>query len=378
MSDDRHSFTERKEQIADPIERARREVENGIRQFNAMADIIRRYVKTGRKFVLRLGDILRLQSVALEGIDILAGTFRNTPIIIKGSRHSPPDQFEVAEEVAGLCKYVNEHWDDRTPIHLASYVLWKLNWIHPFADGNGRTARTVSYVVLCLKLDGLLPGAPTIPEQIAANKGPYYDALEAADQAAAEGRIDVSSLENMLSSMLAKQLLSIAVFSETAEDKIKAIIENRVRNANAESIITLYGVANPEGRTWQINLDHIAFQVASSEEIRAAVERNTKYRSPFPNLLNTAHSGHRRREVGRDEDGTILVDHVFHDTTGKGVLSLREDVSVGLLNPEVTTTDGLSWKLRGSLYVIRYGVMVSAENVYDILDLLITKHLRSA
>ncbi|MGC9960185.1 Fic family protein [Roseiarcus sp.] len=23
-------------------------------------------------------------------------------------------------------------------------MLWRLNWIHPFADGNGRIARTVS------------------------------------------------------------------------------------------------------------------------------------------------------------------------------------------------------------------------------------------
>jgi fido (protein-threonine AMPylation protein) len=34
---------------------------------------------------------------------------------------------------------------------------------HPFADGNGRTARAVAYVVLGIKLDSLLSGAPTIP-----------------------------------------------------------------------------------------------------------------------------------------------------------------------------------------------------------------------
>jgi Fic family protein len=88
--------------------------------------------------------------------------------------------------------------------------LWKLNWIHPFSEGNGRTARAVSYVVLSIKLDGLLPGKPTIPDQIAADKSPYYDALEKADEAFEAGMINVSALENLLDSMLATQLVSVA------------------------------------------------------------------------------------------------------------------------------------------------------------------------
>jgi hypothetical protein len=54
-----------------------------------------------------------------------------------------------------------------------------------------------------------LPGTNAIPEQIAANKSPYYEALEKADVADSEGCIDVSSLEEYLSSLLAKQLLSV-------------------------------------------------------------------------------------------------------------------------------------------------------------------------
>jgi hypothetical protein len=56
----------------------------------------------------------------------------------------------------------------------------------------------------------LLPGTPTIPEQIAANKTPYYDALESADQAFKVGNIDVSALEKLLEAMLANQLVSAA------------------------------------------------------------------------------------------------------------------------------------------------------------------------
>jgi Fic family protein len=111
--------------------------------------------------------------------------------------------------VQSLCEYVNENWN-LSAAHLAAYVLWKMNWIHPFADGNGRTARAVSYVVLSIKLDGLLPGTPTIPEQIAANKEPYYKALEEADKAWSLGKVDVSALERLLADMLAQQLLNAA------------------------------------------------------------------------------------------------------------------------------------------------------------------------
>ena len=78
------------------------------------------------------------------------------------------------------------------------------------SGSGGRTARAVAYVVLSTKLDSLLPGAPTIPEQIAGDKTPYYAAWESADLGLKSGQIDVSNLEKMLEGMLAKQLLSAA------------------------------------------------------------------------------------------------------------------------------------------------------------------------
>ena len=105
---------------------------------------------------------------------------------------------------------MNEKWDEKSPLHLAAYVMWRLNWIHPFADGNGRTSRTASYIVLCAKLKSVLPGAPTIPQQIQEDRTGYFRALEAADAAyLADGSVDVSAMENLLRNMLAKQLLSV-------------------------------------------------------------------------------------------------------------------------------------------------------------------------
>lgn len=210
MAGDRHSVAEQLELITDPQGRARREAENGVRQYATALEIIRAHVHDAdRPFRLRSSLILRLHKEALDGIHVLAGTFRNTPVKIAGSKHEPVEAFMVSEETEHLCQYVNDKWPTGSALHLAAYVLWRLNWIHPFADGNGRTARTVSYVVLSIKLDGLLPGIPTIPDQIAGDKTPYYLALEAADSAwKAKEHVDVSRLESILEAMLAKQLVA--------------------------------------------------------------------------------------------------------------------------------------------------------------------------
>ena len=121
----------------------------------------------------------------------------------------PPGAHMVPEEVEHMCDYVNDNWEKSSPVHLAAYALWKLNWIHPFTDGNGRTARAISYLLLCLRLGYLLPGTNTIPEQISKDKTPYYKALEAADEKWAGEKIDLSSLEELLSGLLANQLVSI-------------------------------------------------------------------------------------------------------------------------------------------------------------------------
>jgi prophage maintenance system killer protein len=93
-------------------------------------------------------------------------------------------------------------------VHRAAFLLWRLNWIHPFEDGNGRTARTASYLVFCANVGFRLPGERAVPEILAHEyKFRHLDALEAADAAWQDGeRIDVSDLERVLVDALVEQL----------------------------------------------------------------------------------------------------------------------------------------------------------------------------
>lgn len=82
--------------------------------------------------------------------------------------------------------------------------MWCLHWFHPWADGNVRTSRITSYVVLMAKTRAVLPGARTIPDQIQLDRRGYFAALKAC----LKGYLDKSKMEELLSAILAEQLMS--------------------------------------------------------------------------------------------------------------------------------------------------------------------------
>src|SRR5271168_360137 len=143
----RHSRALEPELITDPQRKAEAEAANGLRQYDFAVKSVHQAVER-HPFRLRPSLISSFQREALQGISGYAGVFRPASVEIRGSEHQPPGAHLVAELVEDLCDYVNEHWDSSSPIHLAAYVMWRLNWIHPFADGNGRTSRILSFFVL--------------------------------------------------------------------------------------------------------------------------------------------------------------------------------------------------------------------------------------
>jgi Fic family protein len=104
-----------------------------------------------------------------------------------------------------ICTIV-ENWDQWSPTQLAAYGLWRLLWIHPFIEGNGRTARAACYYLLCVRSGTLLPGRKIVPERIREAREPYYAALQAADRAWHNGNLDFSELEAYLAGLLTAQL----------------------------------------------------------------------------------------------------------------------------------------------------------------------------
>lgn len=146
-----------------------------------------------------------LNAAAVANIAQFGGRFREQPIYV--GNHIPPHFEKVPNLVDQFFSVVHENWDiiDH-PTVLPAYALWRLNWIHPFIEGNGRTARAACYYLICLRHGALLPGKKTVPERIRENREPYYAALQDADRHWANGQFNVDALALYLADLLQAQL----------------------------------------------------------------------------------------------------------------------------------------------------------------------------
>jgi len=111
----------------------------------------------------------------------------------------------VSGLVEEMCSRANggTEWD---PIQVAAYLLWRLNWIHPFGGGNGRTSRALAELSLRIGLDHTLPGKPTLTEQIVDNREAYIGALKDADAAWSVDVLNFGQMERLLTRLLEERL----------------------------------------------------------------------------------------------------------------------------------------------------------------------------
>ena len=197
----RGSIPEPQELCSDPDQKALLEARNGLLQFDRVLQLIDEAAVGD--FRLRPSTIQELNRIAIQDKHNGAGVYRNGQVYIQGTSHQPPPPEPVPRLVEEMCDYVNNNWT-RSPVHLASFIMWRLNWIHPFWEGNGRSSRAASYLVLCARLGYRLPGDLTVPEQ--------------ADSAWQKSVVDVSRMEDLMDAMLAKQLAEVLQEARQSSD----------------------------------------------------------------------------------------------------------------------------------------------------------------
>lgn len=186
---------------------ARIQEQNLLRQYELLANCIEIGVEKGVEAFDKY-TLWELNHVAVANIAQFGGRFREEPIYV--ADHIPPHYKDVSHLMDKFLSFVHENWSpgDGT-LTIPAYALWRLNWIHPFVEGNGRTARAACYYLICLNSGGLLPGRKIVPERIREDRRPYYAALKAADRAWSEGHFDVSELAAYLMRLLKAQLKDI-------------------------------------------------------------------------------------------------------------------------------------------------------------------------
>lgn len=93
--------------------------------------------------------LLQLHRLILMGIDTKnAGVFRTVEVRISGSKHLPPSPLLLNDLMDGYFEFYELNKRTMHPVLLAAEMHERLVTIHPFIDGNGRTARLVMNLIL--------------------------------------------------------------------------------------------------------------------------------------------------------------------------------------------------------------------------------------
>lgn len=183
------------------------EISNGNRQYDFLRSIIVASLEMGRPF-LSQHVMKALNFHAITCLHTNAGEYR--PCQVTVGQYTPPEHYRITALMDDFVNSVNWQWEQSDPVVLASYVLWRLNHIHPFINGNGRTARAACYFVLCVQAGGWLPGETILPELLRQNRDEYVEALWAVDASVKAGVLDLSVLHGLLSRLLSEQLADFA------------------------------------------------------------------------------------------------------------------------------------------------------------------------
>ena len=119
-------------------------------------------------------NIRNLHQIILKDIDNLnAGKYRMENVLIGGAKHIPPDYLMVPVHMQKLVYEDNREWIHYHPVVRAALLHGEFVKIHPFIDGNGRTARLLLNLVL------MLNGYPPIVIKKESRLA-YYEALDTA------------------------------------------------------------------------------------------------------------------------------------------------------------------------------------------------------
>lgn len=179
-------------------------IENGNRHYDFLRSVVVASIEMGRPFLSQ--QILKsLNFHAIVCLHTHAGEYR--PCEVTVGNHQPPAFFQVVPLMDDFINDLNRGWENADPVALATYALWRLNYIHPFINGNGRTARAAAYYILCISAGRWLPGDAILPELLRQNRPAYVEALRHADMTyAVGGQPDLEPLHAIVSSLLAQQL----------------------------------------------------------------------------------------------------------------------------------------------------------------------------
>jgi len=139
--------------------------------------------------------IRELHRIAVTGLeregDRTPGAYRTEEVTIGKSKHRPPWPSDVFDYMSSLTAFIEEIVEPQKQLLQTAIAHHRFLWIHPFGNGNGRTARLLTYAMLVKQ------GYTSATDYRAVNptavfgsdRQAYYDNLEAADSLSNDGLV---------------------------------------------------------------------------------------------------------------------------------------------------------------------------------------------
>ncbi len=190
--------------------------------------------------------IRSLQQLIIKDIDDSeAGRYRQGNVMITGSKHRPPESFEIPKQMQEFVSWIKENYSKIHPVTMAALAHHRLVHIHPFTDGNGRAARLFMNLLLMQK------GYPLVII-LKNDRQKYYRALEKADA----GKYD--DLEKFIAQAIERSMniyLKAIQSGASPIDRLIPLSELSKHSQFSEKYLNLLArsgklEAHKEGRNW--------------------------------------------------------------------------------------------------------------------------------
>jgi len=203
-------------------------------------------IDRNKKHTVSEALIKNLHQIILQETDKeWAGRYRNANVIIGGAKHTPPDALQVPQQMHNLITWLNSQKNKLNIIELSALLHHKLVHIHPFFDGNGRTAR------LTMNLFLMQAGYPLVVI-MKTDRKKYYDVLDKADSGKYEPLVKfvVQSIERSLDIYL--KTLTPATTKQEKSISLSEIAKTTPFSAKYLNLLARQGKleAYKEGRDW--------------------------------------------------------------------------------------------------------------------------------
>ena len=229
--------------------------------------------------------------------DRTPGEYRKVDVIIRGSTHKPVDACQVDFLMQELCDFINRNDEPRHHLLKTAIAHHRFAWIHPFANGNGRVARLLTYTML-VKL-GFKVGEGRILNPTAAfcnRRRLYYENLERADGGNEEDLLhwceftlggiknDIEKIDNLLDyEYLKEEILLPALVYVQGRNWVDAVEASVLRKVIERQIIQNKDIQTSARRSDMIVASRLINQLLAKEMLCRTGEGKRSYHLSIEN-----------------------------------------------------------------------------------------------